>query len=80
MTKHHTDEPELARVLLDRLARIEELQRADAPPRELLVELHALVAEAEAWARAGGGDAAGEAVERIRSALEPEPAPALVRA
>jgi hypothetical protein len=79
MTKHRTDEPELARVLLDRLARIEELQRADASPRDLLVELRALVAEAEAWAHAGGGDAAGEAVERIRSALASEGA-ALARA
>jgi hypothetical protein len=72
MTKHRTDEPELARVLLDRLARIEELQRADASPRDLLVELRALVAEAEAWAQAGGGDAAGEAVDRIRAALATE--------
>jgi hypothetical protein len=79
MTNQRTDEPELARVLLDRLARIEELQRAAASPHELLVELRALVAEAEAWAQAGGGDAAGEAVERIRSSLEPKPTSALVR-
>jgi hypothetical protein len=79
MEKHRTDEPELARVLLDRLARIEELPRADASPSDLLVKLRPLVAEAEAWARAGGGDAAGEAVDRIRSALASECA-ALVRA
>ena len=70
MTQIRTKEPELARSLLERLARIEALQRADASPRDLLVELRALVSEAEAWAEAGGGDAAGEAVERMRSALE----------
>ena len=70
MTQIRTKEPELARSLLERLARIEALQRADASPRDLLVELRALVGEAEAWAEAGGGDAAGEAVERMRSALE----------
>jgi hypothetical protein len=80
MTAMHTDEPELARVLLDRLARIEQLQQANASPRVLLPELRALVAEAEAWAQAGGGDAAGEAVERIRSALAPETTATLVRA
>jgi hypothetical protein len=43
-----------------------------APPAELLVELRALVAEAEAWVRAEGGDAGSEALERIRSALARE--------
>jgi hypothetical protein len=63
---------EPARTLLERLARIEALDRTGGTPAELLVELRALVVEAEAWARAEGGDAASEAVERIRSALAHE--------
>jgi hypothetical protein len=63
---------EPARDVLERLARIEALDRSGAPPAELLVELRALVAEAEAWVRAEGGDAGSEALERIRSALARE--------
>ncbi len=37
--------------LLARLDRIESLDRAGAPPEQLLTELRALVGEAEAWAR-----------------------------
>lgn len=61
--------PELAVRMLDRLDRIESLDRSGAPPAQLLDELRALVVDAEAWTRAEGGEAAGEAVERIRSAL-----------
>jgi hypothetical protein len=43
---------EEARRLLARLDRIESLDRRRAPPAELLAELQALLAEAEAWARA----------------------------
>ena len=55
--------------MLERLERIETLDRAGAPAAELLVELRALVREAEAWSRSEGGDAGEEAVERLRSAL-----------
>ena len=55
--------------MIERLARIEALDRATADPAELLAEVRGLLHEAEAWVRAEGGDAAGEAVERLRSAL-----------
>jgi hypothetical protein len=58
-----------ARAVLQRLERIESLDRAGAPAADLLVELRALVREAEAWSRVEGGDAGGDAVERLRSAL-----------
>ena len=58
-----------ATAVLERLARIEALDAAGAPPRELLDELRALVAEAEAWSRLEGGDRSATAVERLRSAL-----------
>lgn len=59
-----------ARRVLERLARIEALDRATAAPGELLAELRALVREAEDWARAEGGDeGADEAVRRLRAAL-----------
>jgi hypothetical protein len=59
-----------ARRVLERLARIEALDRSAAGPAELLDELRALVREAEDWARAEGGEArADAAVERLRSAL-----------
>lgn len=58
-----------ARTVLDRLERIERLDREAAAPGELLGELRALLREAEAWAKAEGGDADG-AVERLRRALE----------
>ena len=40
-----------ARAVLDRLGRIDALERAGAPAGELLDELRALVQEAELWAR-----------------------------
>ena len=42
---------EEARAVLARLERIEALDRAGATPDALLPELHALVREAEEWAR-----------------------------
>jgi hypothetical protein len=42
---------EEARRVLERLARIEELERVQAPAEELLGELRQLVKEAEAWVR-----------------------------
>jgi hypothetical protein len=61
---------EEARRVLERLARIEELERGNAASPELLGELRELVREAEAWVRAEPEpeDALG-AVERCRSAL-----------
>jgi alkylhydroperoxidase family enzyme len=59
-----------ARRVLERLTRIEMLDRATAAPGELLGELRALLHEAEEWCRAEGGDAAvGRAVERLRRSL-----------
>jgi hypothetical protein len=60
---------EEARRVLERLDRIESLQRADAGPAELLGELRALLCEAEAWARAEGGDAGEAAAARLRASL-----------
>jgi hypothetical protein len=60
---------EEARRVLERLDRIESMQRADAGPAELLDELRALLSEAEAWARVEGGDAGEEAAARLRASL-----------
>jgi hypothetical protein len=61
---------EEARRVLERLARIAELERAQAPPPELLGELRALVHEAEEWLRAepehGSAD---DALASCRAAL-----------
>ena len=61
-----------ARVVLERLGRIEALERSGAPAPELLDELRALVVEAEAWARreGDGAEEAMDAVERSRAALD----------
>jgi hypothetical protein len=63
---------EESRAVLERLERIEMLDRAGARPPELLRELRALLAEAEAWSKAEGGEAGQDAVERLRSALARE--------
>ena len=59
-----------SKAILDRLERIETLDRAGAAPAELVDELRALLVEAEAWSRAEGGDAGARAVEDLRGALE----------
>ena len=59
--------------MLERLERIAALERAGAGPRELVVELRALVAEATAWSREEGGDAGERAVDELRSALRGTP-------
>jgi hypothetical protein len=64
---------EEARAVLERLERIEALDRAGAEPAELLVELRALLVEAEEWSREEGGDAGERAVEGLRSALGAAP-------
>lgn len=59
-----------ARRVLDRLARISDLERNQAPPLELLDELRELVREAELWLRAEPEPGEAEAaVERCRAAL-----------
>ncbi len=49
--------------MLERLARIEELDRAGAGRGELLTELRALLGEAEQWSSTEGGDAGEDAVD-----------------
>jgi hypothetical protein len=61
-----------AESVLARLARIEALDRDGAPAGSLLVELRALVAEAESWSRTEGGEEAESAALRLREALSPE--------
>lgn len=58
-----------ARAVLERLARIERLDREGASAGALLDELRLLLREAEAWTAAEGGEAGDEAVARLRSAL-----------
>jgi hypothetical protein len=58
-----------SRAVLERLRRIEELDRADAPPGELVSELRELLREAEEWSRREGGDASARAVDDLRAAL-----------
>jgi len=54
-----------ARAVIERLDRIEALEREGAPPQALLAELQALVREAEAWARLEGDDRAEAAVAAL---------------
>ncbi|MBA3401717.1 MAG: hypothetical protein H0U05_06980 [Actinobacteria bacterium] len=58
-----------ARAVLERLERIEALDRAGAERAELLPELRALLEEAEWWSSAEGGDAGEAAVDNLRTAL-----------
>ena len=62
--------------MLQRLRRIEALERERAPARSILAEVHALLEEAEAWvlAERRGTELAEAALERCRDALA---APAL---
>jgi len=60
---------EESRAVLERLERIEVLDRAGAEPVEIVTELRALLDEAAAWSRAEGGDAGRRAVGELRSAL-----------
>jgi hypothetical protein len=67
---------EEARRLIERLERIEALDRSTADPAELLAEVRGLLLDAEAWARVEGGDAADAAVIRLREALARDAVPA----
>jgi hypothetical protein len=55
--------------VLQRLERIERL-RATAAPAVVLGELHALVPEAEAWARTEGDTRARAAADKLRREAE----------
>jgi len=67
---------EEARRVIERLERIEELDRSSASPAELLAELRGLLHDAEAWVRVEGGDAADDAVVRLRESLARDAVPA----
>jgi hypothetical protein len=58
-----------SRAILERLERIEALDRRRAPPAVILAELRALLGEAEAWSRVEGGEDARRAVDGLRSAF-----------
>ena len=60
---------EEARAVLERLERIEALDRAGADRPTLLNELRGLLADAETWFAVEGGDAGENAVDNLRSAL-----------
>jgi hypothetical protein len=62
-----------ARAVLERLDRIAELDRQDAPAGDLLVELRGLVRDAEAWLHAEPEThGAAEALASCRGALDME--------
>jgi hypothetical protein len=64
---------EEARRVLERLRRIEALERRSAPTEELLGELRTLVREAETWLRAEPEPgSAADALARCSAALEAE--------
>jgi hypothetical protein len=67
---------EEARRVIERLDRIDALNRTTASPAELLAELRGLLHDAEAWVRVEGGDEADEAVIRLREALARDAVPA----
>jgi predicted Ser/Thr protein kinase len=56
--------------VLERLRRIEELDREGAAAADLVDELRTLLVEAEAWSRREGGDVGARAVAELRSALQ----------
>jgi hypothetical protein len=56
--------------VLERLGRIDALDREHVPPGRLLDELRALVHEAEAWARLEGDERAASAVQKLREGAE----------
>ena len=58
-----------ARTVMQRLERIEVLDRERADPRTLIAELRELVREAENWARAEGDERAEAAVEVCKEAM-----------
>lgn len=65
-TVDHMDE---ARAVMDRLERIESLERDGASPAAMLEELRGLVRDAERWVRIDGDGRAREVVARCEAAL-----------
>lgn len=61
-----------ARAVMQRLDRIEALEREGTHPSTLIAELRALVREAEAWVRLEGDTRAAAAVARCKDALRHE--------
>jgi hypothetical protein len=61
-----------ARAVIERLNRIETLEREGAHATTLLAELRELVREAEAWARMEGDERSKLAVERCKEAMAAE--------
>lgn len=61
-----------AHAVIDRLDRIETLEREGATPAALLAEVRELLGEAEAWVESERGDTApaADALERCRGAYE----------
>ena len=57
------------RAILERLERIEALDRGGADSTQLIGELRALLVEAEEWSRKEGGEAGERAVADLRRAL-----------
>jgi hypothetical protein len=59
-----------ARVVLERIRRIDALQRERAGPNALLAEVEQLVVEAERWLGAEGGhDEAADSLDRLNGAV-----------
>jgi len=61
-----------SQAVLERLRRIEALDREGVAVDRLVDELRALLVEAEAWSRREGGEAGARAVDELRSALQRE--------
>jgi hypothetical protein len=63
---------EEARAVIQRLARIEALEREGASPRTVLAEVRELLREGEVWLEAErvGDDVASEVLERCRLAYD----------
>ena len=66
---------EEARRVMERLERIEALDRASADPAVVLAEVRGLLREAEEWVQVEGGDAADDALTRLREAVAREAIP-----
>jgi hypothetical protein len=66
-----------ARAVLQRLRRIERLEREAAPPRTLLAEVRELLRETEAWLEAerSGTDLAADALDRCHEAMRSSETP-----
>jgi hypothetical protein len=66
-----------ARAVIQRLTRIEALEREGAPPRAVLAEVRELLREGEAWLESerNGTDVAADALERCRAAHDEEAMP-----